>query len=129
MCACMLGSFSCVRLFASLWTVAYQAPLSMGFSKPQGESHEQNPKGLMENSMDRIPCPSPGDLPNPVSLIIPPALAGKSLPLAPSGEPQNNVHTLIKNPLLLKKKKLSEPSVSHRLFAVKGLTSVLVAAD
>ena len=80
--------------------------------------------------MDRIPCPSPGDLLNPVSLIIPPALAGKSLPLAPSGEPQNNVHTLIKNPLLLKKKKkLSEPSVSHRVFAVKGLTSVLVAAD
>ena len=26
-------SFSCVRLFATLWTVAHQAPLSMGFSR------------------------------------------------------------------------------------------------
>ena len=24
-----------VRLFATLWTVAYQAPLSMGFSRPE----------------------------------------------------------------------------------------------
>ena len=26
---------SCVRLFATPWTVAYQAPLSMGFSRQQ----------------------------------------------------------------------------------------------
>ena len=51
----MLCSFSCVRLFARLWTIAYQARLSMGFSKPHEESHEQNPKGLMETCMDRIP--------------------------------------------------------------------------
>ena len=30
--ACMLSRFSCVRLFATPWTVACQAPLSMGFS-------------------------------------------------------------------------------------------------
>ena len=29
---CVLSRFSRVRLFATLWTVAYQAPLSMGFS-------------------------------------------------------------------------------------------------
>ena len=29
-------SLSCVRLFATLWTVAYQTPLSMGFSKQVG---------------------------------------------------------------------------------------------
>ena len=28
--ACMLSRFSCVRLFAILWTVDPQAPLSMG---------------------------------------------------------------------------------------------------
>ena len=28
-------SLSCVRLFATPWTVAYQAPLSMGFSKQE----------------------------------------------------------------------------------------------
>ena len=40
-----------VRLFATPWTVAYQAPLSMGFSRQQ--------------SWSGLPFPSPGDLPNP----------------------------------------------------------------
>ena len=31
--ACMLSHFSRVRLFVTLWTVACQAPLSMGFSR------------------------------------------------------------------------------------------------
>ena len=30
---CMLSHFSHVRLFVTPWTVAHQAPLSMGFSK------------------------------------------------------------------------------------------------
>ena len=30
---CMLSCFSCVRLFVTLWTVALQAPLSMGFPR------------------------------------------------------------------------------------------------
>ena len=42
-------SLSRVRLF--VWTVAYQAPLSMGFSRQQYWSG--------------LPFPSPGDLPNP----------------------------------------------------------------
>ena len=29
-CTCMLSPFGCVQLFATLWTVAYQAPQSMG---------------------------------------------------------------------------------------------------
>ena len=40
-----------VRLFATLWTVACQAPLSMGFSKQEYWSG--------------LPFPSPGDLPDP----------------------------------------------------------------
>jgi len=32
---CMLSSFSPVRLFAILWTVACQAPLPMGFSRQE----------------------------------------------------------------------------------------------
>ena len=40
-----------VRLFATLWTVAYQAPLSMGFSRQEYWSG--------------LPCPVPGDLPYP----------------------------------------------------------------
>ena len=30
---CEVKLLSCVQLFATLWTVAYQAPLSMGFSR------------------------------------------------------------------------------------------------
>ena len=47
----MLNHFSHVQVFATPWTVAGQAPLSMGFSRQEHRS------GLS--------CPSPGDLPNP----------------------------------------------------------------
>ena len=43
---------SCVRLFATPWAVAYQAPLSMGFSRQEYWSG--------------LPFSSPGDLPDPV---------------------------------------------------------------
>ena len=42
---------SYVRLFGTPQTVAHQAPLSMGFPRQEYWS--------------RLPCPSPGDLPNP----------------------------------------------------------------
>ena len=32
---CMLSCFSCVQLFATPWTIARQAPLSMGFSRQE----------------------------------------------------------------------------------------------
>ena len=35
MCVCMLSHFSHVQLFVALWTVAHQAPLSMGFSRQE----------------------------------------------------------------------------------------------
>ena len=57
----MLRPFSRVRLFAAPWTVAHQAPLSMGFSRQEYWSG--------------LPCLSPGDLPDPgiesVSLMSP----------------------------------------------------------
>ena len=43
------GCFSHVRLFATPWTVAHQAPLLTGFSRPEYWSG--------------LPFPSPGDLP------------------------------------------------------------------
>ena len=48
---CMLSHFSCVQLFATLWTVALQAPLSLGFSRQEYWSG--------------LPGPPPGDLPDP----------------------------------------------------------------
>ena len=57
--------FSRVWLFATQWTISYQAPLFMGFSRQEYWSG--------------LPCSPPGDLPNPgiepVSLTSP-ALAG-----------------------------------------------------
>ena len=47
----MLSCFSCIRLFAMLWTVAGQAPLSVGFSRQEYWSG--------------LPYSPPGDLPNP----------------------------------------------------------------
>ena len=32
---CLPSLFSCVQLFATLWTVAWQAPLSMEFSRQE----------------------------------------------------------------------------------------------
>ena len=71
----MLSRFSCVQLFATLWTVAHQAPLSMGFSR------QEHWRGL--------PLPSPGALPHsvtePTSLSLLHWQVG-SLLLAPPGE-------------------------------------------
>ena len=59
--ACMLSRISRVLLSETLWTVAHQAPLSMGFSRPEYWS------GLL--------CSSPRDLPDraikPLSLMSP----------------------------------------------------------
>ena len=64
-CVCLCG-FSCVWLCVTLWTVALQAPLSMGFSR--------------QEYWNGLPCPPPGDLPDPgikpVSLKSP-ASAGR----------------------------------------------------
>ena len=50
---CMSVKFlSHVRLFATPWTIAYQAPLSMEFSRQEYWSG--------------LPFPSAGDLPNPM---------------------------------------------------------------
>ena len=35
MCTCLLSHFSCVWFFATLWSVAHQAPLSMEFSRQE----------------------------------------------------------------------------------------------
>ena len=53
---------SCVRLFATPWTVACQALLSMGFSRQEDWSS--------------LPFPPPVDLPDPGIEPASPALAG-----------------------------------------------------
>ena len=55
-----------------LWTVAHQAPLSMGFPRQEYWSG--------------LPFPSPGDLPNPGIKLASPALPGKFFTAGPPGK-------------------------------------------
>ena len=60
----MLSCFSSVRVFATLWTIARQTSLPMGFSRQEYWSE--------------LPCPPPGDLPYPEiepTSLMSPALA------------------------------------------------------
>ena len=64
--------FSRVRLLATLWTAARQAPLSLGFSRQECWSGS--------------PCPPPGDLPDPGIEPASPALQADSLLSEPLGK-------------------------------------------
>ena len=66
-------SLSHVRLFVITWTVAYQAPPSMGFSR--------------QEYWHGLPFPSPGDLPVPGIEPRSPALQTDALLSEPPGKP------------------------------------------
>ena len=66
-------SLSRVRLFATPWTVAYQAPPSMEFSRQEYWSG--------------LPFPSPGDLPDPGIKPRSPAFQADALTPEPPGKP------------------------------------------
>ena len=74
--ACVLSRFSRVQLFATLWTIAHQAPVL----------------GILQAKeyWSGLPCPPPGDLPDlgiePASPVAP-ALQARSLPLSHQGSP------------------------------------------
>ena len=46
---CEISHFNHIQLFVTLWTIAHQAPLSMGFSR--------------QEYLRGLPCSIPGDLP------------------------------------------------------------------
>ena len=72
----MLSGFSPVQLFATLWTVAHQTSLFLGFSQQEYWSG--------------LPCPPPGHLPDqgtePMSPTSP-ALQADSFATEPLGKP------------------------------------------
>ena len=84
--ACVLGHISHVGLFATPWIVAHQAPLSTGFSRQEYWSG--------------LPCPSPGDLPDPgigpMSLSLVLQLAGGFFITSTTWEAQISVSSSIK---------------------------------
>ena len=64
-CVCVLSCFSRAQLFATLWSITCQAPLSMGFPR--------------QEYWGGLSCPLPGDLPDPgmeLEFLTSPALAG-----------------------------------------------------
>ena len=75
-------SLSRVRLFATPWTVAYQAPPSMGFS---GQEYWSG-----------LPFPSPGDLPDPGIKPWSPAFQADTLTSEPPGKSLKSTY-LLKN--------------------------------
>ena len=62
---------SCIQLFVTLWTVAHQASLSLGFSR--------------QEYWGGFPFPSPGDLPDPGIKPGSPTLQADSLLSEPQG--------------------------------------------
>ena len=72
---CMASVLSHVQHLAIPWIVAHQAPLSIGFSRQEHWS--------------RLPCPSPGDLPDPGIQPGSPVLQADSLLSEPPGKPNS----------------------------------------
>ena len=66
-------SLSCVRLFATPWTITHQAPLSTGFSR--------------QEYLSGLPFPPPEHLPNPGIEPRSPTLQAGSLLSEPPGKP------------------------------------------
>ena len=69
-------SLSHIQLFVTPWTVAHRAPASMGFFRQEYWSG--------------VPCPPPGDLPNPGIEPRSPALQADALLPEPSGKSDQN---------------------------------------
>ena len=70
-----------VRLFATLWTVAHQAPPSMGFSRQEYWSG--------------LPFSSPGGLPDPGIEPRSPALQAEALTSEPPGKPLRAIKEIL----------------------------------
>ena len=69
--------FSRIQLFATKWTVAHQAPLSMGFSR--------------QEYWNALPFPTPGDLLDPGIQLTSHALADGFFNSEPLGKPPKNM--------------------------------------
>ena len=81
---CVLSRFSFVQLFMTPWTVARQAPPSLGFSSQEYWSE--------------LPCPPPEDLPDPgiePSSLTSPVLASRFFTTSTTWEALRCVHATI----------------------------------
>ena len=79
---CVLVAQSCPTLCDPM-TVAHQAPLSLEFSRQEYWSG--------------LPCPSPGNLPDPGIKPRSPSLQAGSLPSEPAGKPKHTLFASVQN--------------------------------
>ena len=100
-----MKSLSRVWLFATPWTVAYQAPPSMGFSR--------------QECRGGLPFPSPGGLPDPGIKPRSPTFQADALPSEPPGKPPFNAlnhyqnQPRLSNECILNKQSLNLYSYPH----------------
>ena len=85
--------------FVTPWTVAHQAPLSMGFPR--------------QEYWCELPCPTPGDLPDPGIKHASPASAGGFLLLQHQGDP---IDTTLPTPEMMVTGFLKEDSLILPMF-------------
>ena len=110
----MLSRLSHVWLFVTLWTVAHQAPLSIGFSR--------------QKYWSRLPCTPPGDLPDPgiePKSLVYPALADRFFTTSATWE----AHSLIiqlQNIWLKNWRSESHSVMFDSLYTVHGILQTLV---
>ena len=110
----MLSRLSHVWLFVTLWTVAHQAPLSIGFSR--------------QKYWSRLPCTPPGDLPDPgiePESLVYPALADRFFTTSATWE----AHSLIiqlQNIWLKNWRSESHSVMFDSLYTVHGILQALV---
>ena len=117
----VLTCFSHVQFFATAWTIACQAPLSMGFS--------------WQEYWSGLPFPSLGDLPNagikPASRMSP-ALAGRFFTTSATWETYVAIMSLSKRDLrgLLKGSEVTESlTFNVPLISVGGLLETHIALE
>ena len=103
-----MKSISCVWLFVTLWTVAHQAPQSMGFSRQEYWSE--------------LPFPSPGDLPDPGIELRSPALQANAL----TSEPREKSINVSPNPPRLGHTGFEGPEPTGALLAWQSNKTILL---
>ena len=85
-CYCLVAQL-CLTLLRSPWTVVHQAPLTMGFPRQEYRSG--------------LPYPSPGDLSDPGTEPMSPALSGRVFTTESPGKFDSN-HDHLQTPLEIK---------------------------
>ena len=101
-----MATHSRILTWRTPWTIAYQAPPSMGFSRQEHWSG--------------LPFPSPGDLPDPEIEPGSPTLQADALPSEPPGKSKLSVKVSVNKNVLLSSYQIQRPLNSIHKLQVKN---------